>query len=229
MSDGAIRFSDRVKIAAAGFLGSAILRILNRTIRWQSVFLDGASRDWPQGPPLISAFWHRQQLLMPWNFTTLRTSEARPMYVLISQHTDGRMIAQVMHHLGVRSVAGSSTRGGRAAVGELVECIRAGSHISITPDGPKGPRYQAKTGAVRIASRTGAPILPMAIGADRKWRFGSWDEMFLPKPFCRGVRFYGRPVHVPPDLDDAGVLEWTKRVAAAIDEIRLSAEKFTFT
>ena len=228
MSDGAPGFLDRVKIEVVGFLGAGLLRLVSATIRWRDEFAAPDLARWTEGPPVVLAFWHGHQLLMPSIYKDFLTAASRPIYVLISQHTDGRMIARAMDHMGVRSVAGSSTRGGRAAVGELVECLREGNHIAITPDGPKGPRYRSKTGAVRIAQRAGALILPVALGAERRWRFGSWDEMFLPKPFSRGVRVVGKPLRIPDELDEGGVLEWTQKLDAALQEVRERAETFAY-
>lgn len=228
MSDDGPSFRDRVKIQVVGYLGAFLLRVVNATIRWRIVFEDEQLARWTEGPPVILAFWHGHQLLMPWIYRDFVSESARPIYVLISQHTDGRIIARAMEHMGVRSVAGSSTRGGRAAVVALVECLRTGSHIAITPDGPKGPRYESKTGAVRIAQRSGAVIVPCALGAERVWRFGSWDKMFLPKPFTQGVRIMGKPLRVPAELDEAGILEWTKKLDGVLNEVRQRAETFSY-
>lgn len=228
MSDEGPSFLDRIKIGFVGYFGALVLRIVNATIRWQVVFDDQHTTRWTEGPPVILAFWHGQQLLMPWIYRDFLSDSARPIYVLISQHTDGRIIARAMKHMGVRSVAGSSTRGGRAAVVALVDCLRNGSHIAITPDGPKGPLYESKTGAVRIAQRAGAPIVPCALGAERAWRFGSWDRMFLPKPFTRGVRIMGKPLRVPAELDETGVVEWTKKLDGVLNEVRERAETFSY-
>jgi hypothetical protein len=228
MTDEGPSFADRVKIGCVGFLGAGLLSLINRTIRWRTMYAEPGLARWTQGPPIVLVFWHGHQLLMPWIYRSLLDSESRPIYVLISQHTDGRMIARAMEYIGVRSVAGSSTRGGRAAVGALVECLRSGCHIAITPDGPKGPRYRSKTGAVRIAQRSGAMIVPAAIGAERQWRFGSWDKMFLPKPFSRAVRIMGKPLRIPSDLDEAGVIEWTAKLDAALNEVQEQAAQFSY-
>lgn len=228
MSDEGPSFVDRLKIGVVGCFGALVLRVMNATIRWRVVFDEEQLSRWTEGPPVILAFWHGHQLFMPWIYRDFLGEASRPIYVLISQHTDGRMIARAMKHMGVRSVAGSSTRGGRAALVALVECLRAGSHIAITPDGPKGPVYESKTGAVRIAQRSGAPIVPCAIGASRVWRFRSWDRMFFPKPFSEGVRIMGKSLRIPVDLDEAGILEWTKKLDGVLNELRERAEKFSF-
>lgn len=222
------RFLDRAKIEVVGFIGAALLRLIDRTLRWEHVFPNAEAEQWTAGAPIVMAFWHGHQLFMPSLYRAGKNDASRPIYALISQHTDGRMIARAVEHMGIRSVAGSSTRGGRAAVIELVDRLRAGCHIAITPDGPKGPCYQSKTGVVRIAQKAQAAILPTAIGAERRWTFGSWDRMFLPKPFSRAVQVVGEPFRVPEELDENGVIEWTQRLDEELNKVRERAENYSY-
>lgn len=124
------------------------------------------------------------------------------MFALISEHGDGRIAAVAMRQLGISSVAGSSTRGGKEAAETLIKTIHDGNHVAITVDGPKGPIHKAKPGVVRIAQRTGAGILPAAAAAQSSWIFKSWDKMFLPKPFSRVTIRVGAPIFVPKELKE---------------------------
>ena len=86
------------------------------------------------GGPGDVIFWHGRLLMMPhvWRAGV-------PMNMLISQHRDGRLIADTIAHFGLGSVAGSSSKGGAAAVRQIVKAIRAGEYAGVTPDGPRGP------------------------------------------------------------------------------------------
>lgn len=55
--------------------------------------------------------------------------------------------------------------------------------IIITPDGPRGPRYQIKPGIAVAARQSKAHVFPLAWSATKFWQFGTWDKMILPKPF----------------------------------------------
>jgi hypothetical protein len=58
-----------------------------------------------------------------------------------------------------------------------------------------------QAGAILLAGKSGAPILPLAVAADRFWAFRSWDRTLLPKPFARLDLWYGEPLTV---LEKAG-------------------------
>ena len=55
-------------------------------------------------------------------------------------------------------------------------------NLTITPDGPRGPRRQLAQGPVYLASKLGMPIVAMGFGYDRPWRFNSWDRFAIPRP-----------------------------------------------
>ncbi len=95
-------------------------------------------------------------------------------------------------------------------------------HITITPDGPRGPRQVMKQGIVFLASRTGQAILPMACGC--RWGFrikGSWTDMLIPLPFARVHGVLGRPIPVPAELSRQQLLDVTARVQEAMDQLHV--------
>ena len=140
-------------------------------------------------------------------------------------HNDGRMIADAVKRLGVCSVAGSSSRGGKEALLQLKNLIREGNHIGITPDGPKGPCYSAKPGVVSLASSTGAPVCPVAYSASRYFQFGSWDKMILPKPFSKVVFVMGELLFIPASLSEEKFEEHRQRVEKALNEVMKQADE----
>ena len=86
--------------------------------------------------------------------------------------------------------------------------LKRNRDVAFTIDGPLGPRYVAKPGAVWLASKSGAPIYPFNISPERKWVFRSWDHFQVPKPFTRVVILMGDPIIVKPqatqeELDQA--------------------------
>ncbi|MBX3443230.1 MAG: lysophospholipid acyltransferase family protein [Planctomyces sp.] len=120
---------------------------------------------------------------------------------LVSRHTDGSYVADIMESVGLTPIRGSSQRGGEAALRRMIDAA-AEYHIAITTDGPRGPRHVVKEGIVFLASRTGRPIVPAAIDATRAWRpRGRWTDMLIPKPYSRMTLLIGEPLHVPEDAD----------------------------
>jgi lysophospholipid acyltransferase (LPLAT)-like uncharacterized protein len=91
--------------------------------------------------------------------------------VLISRHRDGELIARVMTFFRLGSIRGSFRKGTVSSVREIMNNLREGYDVAITPDGPKGPRYQVKDGIVELARLTGKSIIPITYGASKKKLF----------------------------------------------------------
>lgn len=217
----------RMYVNILGLLASLILRALNMTLRWSKEGFHGDSRTWPYQPPLIIAFWHGHQLFMPWILRNcVDKPGARTVHALISQHRDGRIIAKAVDILGVKSIAGSSTRGGREAVFSLLKTLREGGHIAVTPDGPKGPIYVVKLGVVSIARKSGAKIYPCAVGFDRFWELKSWDRMRVPKPFSRAVHVMLEPIIIPSDCSPNELESYRAQLEREIMSAQVEADNF---
>ncbi len=176
------------------------IRFVYSTNRWR---VDGA--EYPRqlreaGRPFILAFWHGRLMMIPMAWQRLA-----PIHMLISGHRDGRIIADAVAHFGVQSVAGSTRRGGSAALRTMVKALTAGDCVGITPDGPAGPAMVASAGIVNIARLARAPIVPVVFATSRRRVMRSWDRMQIALPFGRGVFIWGEPIEIGKDLDDAGV------------------------
>jgi len=139
-------------------IGAGFIRLLHATLRVQHV---GAERL-DALPRYIFAFWHEHLVVM------LHARYRRPIRVLVSQSRDGEYIAGTFSRYGVDVSRGSTTRGGTAALRDMIRSARTGSNLVFTPDGPKGPRRIAKEGVVYAAQATGLPVIPVAFGAKKK-------------------------------------------------------------
>jgi lysophospholipid acyltransferase (LPLAT)-like uncharacterized protein len=204
------RLRDRVLPALVASLGPAILHLLAATWRVERV---GAHPhvDRRSGKPgrYIIAFWHATLLPLTW------LHRGEDATVLVSRHGDGELIARVLTRLGYRVARGSSTRGGARAALELLRFAeQATADIGITPDGPKGPAERAQEGIAFLAAKSGLPILPLAMVAERAWRLRSWDRFVIPKPFSRIAVATGQPIAVPPEVDRSAILEVLARYEA---------------
>jgi lysophospholipid acyltransferase (LPLAT)-like uncharacterized protein len=186
-----------LKIKIISWLGSLFLRAVGATSR--IIWVNRSVRDdlESEGKGFIYAFWHGRQAFLAYLH---RGDAIRP---LISQSADGEIIAQVCHRLGLKAIRGSSSRGASEAIMRLQVEIQSGARVGITPDGPRGPLHSVQRGALYLAQLTGAPIVPVAYGAKRKWTVKSWDEFIVPKPFNKIAMIYGEPIYVREgdDLD----------------------------
>lgn len=139
----------------------------------------------------IYATWHQR---MAYHFHYFG---GRHVTVMISQSRDGEYAARMAKWLGFRNVRGSSTRGGRAAIKELIQKIKGGAIGGMLADGPLGPARVAKKGAVVMARDCHVPLIPIVWGSDRCWMLNTWDRYLIPKPFARVVFCFAEPVWVP--------------------------------
>lgn len=169
--------------------GLVLLRLLGATWRVR-VVKPPVLMARPEGAPgVVLVLWHGQMLPILWVHTT-------PTSVLVSEHKDGEVIARVLQRFGFASIRGSTSRGGTRALLEAARELRSGRDIAVTPDGPRGPRHTFAPGALILAYRAGAPIVPLTAHVDRAWTLRSWDAFVLPKPFARVTVRYGDPVLV---------------------------------
>ena len=144
----------------------------------------------------IYAFWHQRQVF----FTVTHRDDK--VALLISRSKDGEMIAETIRLCGVASVRGSSSRGAAESVRSLMEAVRSGLDIGLTPAGPKGPARQVKQGVLFLAQKLGVPILPITSAqSNRLVLTKAWDHFHIPLPFGRGVVVYGKPLLVGPGDD----------------------------
>lgn len=165
----------------------AYTRFAYATLRWR---LEGIEHLRPHiaGEPVIVAFWHERQALMPMLWILARRQGAKAkVHVLISRHRDGRFVAAVMQRFGMQNVIGSTTHGGAAGLRNLCSLLAAGDHVAITPDGPRGPRRVAAPGVAQIAAIAGVRVLPCAAQSSRRICLSTWDRMVMPLPFGRAV------------------------------------------
>jgi lysophospholipid acyltransferase (LPLAT)-like uncharacterized protein len=195
-------------------LGTGLLNSILATCRVSTEGEENFRRFWDAGKPVVFVLWHGR--LIPCTYH----HRGQGVVTLISQHRDGEYITGVVDRWGYTAVRGSSSRGGLEALRELIRWVRRGRSLAITPDGPRGPREVMKPGPVLIAQRTGAPIIPVAASASRAWVFGGWDRFVVPKPFSRMRISYGEPVHVPRELDEAGIAAVAEEVQARVAALK---------
>jgi lysophospholipid acyltransferase (LPLAT)-like uncharacterized protein len=103
----------------------------------------------------------------------------------------------------------------------MIRVMRAGRATGFTIDGPKGPRYVAKMGAVLLAKKTGCPILPFTVNAKSYWEVNSWDRFQVPKPFTNARVIIAPPIFVPADADDDTLAAIRDELQRVLDDLNL--------
>jgi lysophospholipid acyltransferase (LPLAT)-like uncharacterized protein len=159
-----------------------LLRLWGRSLRFK-VTPEDWERYTKRDEPVAIILWHNRLFLAAEIVRRFRTG--RPAYALVSASQDGAWLTAFFQLAGLRTVRGSSSRLGREAATALVDTLRAGHDVGITPDGPRGPCYEFKPGAIIVARRTRAPLLLVGAEFTSAWRLRSWDRFCLPRPFSR--------------------------------------------
>lgn len=169
-----------------GLMSTCALRILGREVKEK--YVDGAEA-------FVGVAWHKDFLF------ALDFFRRRKIVVMVSRSKDGELVARALHRLGYRTVRGSSSRGGREALGELTDLVRKGWGSAIIADGPRGPARQAKIGCVLAGRNSGAPVIPWGCHAEPSLTAKNWDRTMIPKPFARITMAFGDPIYVPAGAD----------------------------
>lgn len=199
----------------AGVLVLAI-RLVVRTFRYRWNDPHGLLERPPDGP-VIFCIWHnRIALCMEAYRVFARESNRKGMATMASASRDGGFIAAVLEKFGVVPIRGSSSRRGPQALLELVTWAERGRDIALTPDGPRGPRYQVQDGLIAIAQVTGLPIVPFSFHARRKIELKSWDRFQVPLPFSRVEMNIGEAIRVPRELTEEQRVAVRQQVEASL-------------
>ncbi len=164
-------------------LATVLLKLLGGTLRW--TYEDQAGyRTRAPGNPFIVGVWHNRILVLPLIFEWF-CRRCYPVSILTSPSRDGALLSSFMANFGMGAVRGSSSRGGVKALLLLRAQLRGGVDIAITPDGPRGPIYEPSPGLLRLAVKTGIPVMAIRVDYERYWEIRSWDKFRIPKPFSR--------------------------------------------
>ena len=196
------------------------IRTVNRTLRYES---REALHQWRQvnDSPVIFCLWHNRLFLCPMLYRRLKADSrtSRRMAVMVSTSRDGALLSEIFNAFRIHPVRGSTSRLGSRALRELVGLAREGWDIGITPDGPRGPRYQIQQGIVALAQLTELPIVPISYELSGKWTTHSWDRFQIPRPFSRCHIRIAPPLSVPRSLDNAARSQITNRLQEIMNRI----------
>jgi lysophospholipid acyltransferase (LPLAT)-like uncharacterized protein len=187
----------RMLVAAIAGIGYPAINLLGHTLRYRVEGLHYYDAIVASGRQPVMAFWHGR--ILPATFYFRR----RGIVVITSENFDGEWIARIIERFGYGTARGSTTRGGRRAMVQLVRAIKAGKPAGFTLDGPRGPARVAQPGAVWLAHATGNPLLPFHLEAARAWTLRSWDRTQIPKPFTSVALVVGEPIPVGADATEA--------------------------
>jgi len=182
-------------IGLYSLLGKYFLFSLCRTTRFEEINT-GFVHDYvlDQHKKVIFAFWHNRLFIMPFYMATRYLWLGHKLVVFSSFSKDGEIMARMETALGGAVVRGSTSRGGIEGLIHLYRKAKKGYSPIITPDGPRGPKYEVQDGLLFLAQKTGYPVIPMSWHASKCHRFKSWDSFMIPLPGAKITVTYGNPI-----------------------------------
>jgi lysophospholipid acyltransferase (LPLAT)-like uncharacterized protein len=194
-----------------------------RTLDYQTAYYDTAvdpvihGQAWQTYEARLFVFWHEY---IPFQYYLRGNCNVA---MLLSRNRDAEWIARANRHMGFHTIRGSSYRG---AMGALRKLLRQGQHMNLTmtPDGPRGPRRRLSQGPIYLSSRLGMPLVAIGMGYDRPWRLPTWDQFAVPRPMSRARSVWSPDIRIPPKLGREGLEYYRRRVETLLNRLTLEAE-----
>ena len=217
MSDWRASRFKRFQAAAISAVGYRLCAAVGATLKWRVEGLQHYDEIVLGGHQPIMAFWHGRILPATIYFRN------RGIVVITSENFDGEWIAGIIERFGYGTARGSTSRGGRKALVQMMRDMEAGKPTGFTLDGPRGPARVAQAGAVWLSKATGNPVLPFHLEADRHWTVNSWDQTQIPKPFSTVTLVVGEPFRVPQDASDEEIEASRQRLEQQLQQLEARA------
>ena len=208
----------RAEVAAIATLGYPVVRALTSTWTWKVSGAEHVDAITNAGHHPILALWHGRILAATPYFAN------RGIVAMASENFDGEWIARLLGKFGYGAARGSTSRGGPAALRQLVRDVKAHG-VAFTLDGPRGPAEVAQPGAVWLAKATGQPLLPFHSEAASSWTLNSWDQTQIPKPFTTVAMAIGTPIYVGHDAGPHELEESRVRLVKSLADARAECQR----
>ena len=200
---------------------SSLFKLMMHSCR--IVRIEGVENEMPtqSDKRAIYCTWHQR---LAYLFYYMRYSDILGM---MSQSRDGDYIARVAKCFGFDNIRGSSSRGGKRALAEIIKKMKNGKSGGMACDGPLGPARISKIGTIMMAHRAQIPIIPASWSAEKCWIFNSWDRFMVPKPFSKVMIYFGEPIWIPKNEKIENYERYRKQLDDRLNEItRICDQEF---
>jgi hypothetical protein len=206
-----------------GLAVASLTRLWMRTLDYQSAYYDAMVDPVTESRPAntydvgIFIFWHEY---IPFQFYLRGNCNVA---MLLSRNRDAEWLARANRHMGFQTIRGSTYGGALAALRQLMRQDR-GTNLTMTPDGPRGPRRRLSSGPIFLSSKLSIPLVAIGMGYDRPWRLSTWDRFAVPRPRSRARAVWSPPIKIPPNLGRQRLEHYRCRVEAVLNRLTLEAE-----
>ena len=219
-----MKFKSPFLFETLGLLSSSLIRAWMGTLDYKVAYhdpnVDPAYAN--DGKHRIYIFWH-ENILVP-----LYLRRNCNLTMLLSAHGDAEVLSRVAKLFGFNCVRGSSYRGANKALADMKRYAEQ-TNLTITPDGPRGPRRKMAQGAIYLASKLQIPLVLLGIGSDRPWRANSWDRFAVPRPFSRVRIVVSGDIWVPPDADKETLKHYQLNVENLLTDLSDQGERWAMS
>jgi lysophospholipid acyltransferase (LPLAT)-like uncharacterized protein len=187
--------------------------------------------------PIIFAFWHNRLMMIPFFARKVRKKiKTHNFMTLASRHGDGKFVGMVMEKFGLISILGSTKDGRKASRGidyssmrKIIEGLKSGYSLGITPDGPRGPNQQINGELINIARLTKSSIIALSYSSSNfKIIKKSWDKFKIPLPFSK-LCFVVDEIYFEVEKnfeDDKDFLKQKKAITERLNLMQKKADEF---
>lgn len=166
------------------------LKFTYHTSKWDFVMPDGMTKEaLDKEDGILFAIWHNRLAYSMYIFGIYKD-----IYGLASPHSDGKIISQIVRLMKYKIIEGSTNKNASKALREIIDLLKHGSKIVVTPDGPRGPVYKNGSVITKIAHKYNKKLIPVSCHASKYFKLNSWDQMMIPKPFSRITVIFGKPL-----------------------------------
>ena len=215
-----------VQIILAAIL-AAYMGLVRRTTRWTFEGVENLTPLQESRQGFIACAWHSRFLMTTAGWSKMNQKP----HVLISKSRDGNLVAFTSKFLKAGVIRGSrrsklsgASKRGAGALRDMVQTLKNGDCIFMTPDGPRGPRMRMGEGPLRLAKLSGAPMIAYGLSTSNKVLFNSWDRFMLPLPFGRGKIIWAGPVYVAADASDVEIETQRLRLENLLNQATQTAD-----
>jgi len=207
------------------FIGNYVLYILIqtlcKTLRIKTIGSESINSLIKEKKNFVLAFWHGT-MVVPW-FAHRNLN----LLAIISQSKDGDLLAKILRKWNYKVVRGSSSKGGEVALQIMIDHAKHECPVAITPDGPRGPNFNMKAGAVVTAKKSRVPLVLVGAGYKSKTKLHSWDNFEVPFPFSKVQLVYSEPIMIDKSLSRDETSKIILECEEKLIELQKRAQQFS--
>ena len=203
------------------WIASKYIKFVSLTLKWKYLNKKHADTLWKNNENFILCFWHGRLLMMP-----LSWKKEKKINMLISEHPDGELISKTVKYFGINTIHGSTSKGGTKAIRNIIESLKSGQSVGITPDGPRGPKMKINSAIIKIASLTGFKILPLSCSVKNKFFLKSWDKFLVALPFGKGCFAWGEPLKIKKKITKEEDLKLSNKLEKILLKLTKEADHY---